>query len=58
LQQNKIISCIADYYAITIGGVKVSKMAEDNFINVSQKDDDSMMKETHNCLCLSKAFNS
>lgn len=33
-------------------------MAETNFIRVSQHDDDSLMKETHNCLCLTKAFNS
>ena len=58
LQQNKILSCLADYYAISAGGSKVSKMADINFINVSEKDDESLMKETHNCLCLTKAFNS
>ena len=57
-QQNKILSCLADYYALAVGGAKLSKMCNENFAMVTKKDDDSMMAETHNCLCLGKAFST
>lgn len=55
LQQNKIISCIAEHFAVQVGGIKTSNMTSLNIEKV-KNDDDSLMKETHNCLCLAKAL--
>ena len=55
LQQNKIISCIAEHFAILLGSNTVSKMTQDNIERIN-KNDDSLMKETHNCLCIAKAL--
>lgn len=58
MQQNKIITCIADYYCMAINGRILSRLADHNFEIVTQKDDDSLMKETHNCMCLGKALST
>jgi acyl-CoA oxidase len=58
LQQNKILSCLADYYAMAINGRILTNLADQNFELVTEKDDDSLMKETHNCLCLGKALST
>ena len=55
LQQNKILSCMAEHFAIQIGSRKTSQMTMQNIEKVNNNDD-SMMKETHNCLCLAKAL--
>jgi acyl-CoA oxidase len=55
-QQNKIISCLADYYVLAVTGVKLTNLCDRNFTLVTEKDDDSLMAETHNCLCAGKAF--
>lgn len=57
-QQNKILSCVADYYVLAVTGNRIGAMCNQNFTMVTQKDDDSMMAETHNCLCLGKAFST
>lgn len=58
LQQNKILSCIADFYCLSINGRILAELADANFKNVSEHDDDSLMAETHNCLCLGKALST
>ncbi len=42
-QQNKILNCVADYYAAAISGKKIAALASRNFTLVSEKDDDSLM---------------
>jgi acyl-CoA oxidase len=58
LQQNKILSCLADYYCIAMNGRILNELADTNFKLVTEKDDDSLMAETHNCLCLGKALST
>lgn len=55
LQQNKLISCLAEHFAILLGSNTVSKMTFENIERIN-RDDDSLMKETHNCLCVAKAL--
>lgn len=43
---------------MAINGRVLTKLADTNFEMVSEKDDDSLMKETHNCLCLGKALST
>ena len=55
LQQEKIIDRVAEYYAITAAGNNIRKVCALNISNV-QKEDFSLMAETHACLCLGKPF--
>lgn len=55
-QQNKVLSCLSDYYVLAVGGTKLSDMCSKNFNMVTKEDNDSMMAETHSCLCLGKAY--
>jgi len=39
-----------------IGGNNIRKITDENFNNVKQKENFTLMNETHACLCLGKAF--
>lgn len=41
-----------------IGAMNIRKITEQNFQNVKQSENFSLMNETHACLCLGKAFYS
>ena len=54
-QQDKIISRIAEYYAIRIAGNKINQIGEDNAIKV-RANDFSLLQETHSNLAFSKSL--
>lgn len=54
-QQNKLIPLLSEYYAITIAGNRISKLTADNFKRMNEKNDDSLMAETHACLSFGKS---
>jgi acyl-CoA oxidase len=55
-QMNKIIPRVAEYFAMMIGGNNIRKITDQNFKNVKEHENFSLMNETHACLCLGKAF--
>lgn len=55
LQQEKIISRIAEFYAINAGGNNIMNLCEKNFKAV-KNNDFKFMPETHACLCVGKTF--
>lgn len=56
LQQEKIIDRVAEYYAITTAGNNIGKLCTLNLQLVKEKEDFSLMAETHACLSLGKPF--
>ena len=56
LQQEKLIPRIAEFYAITIAGNNIRKLCTQNFQNVREKEDFSLMAEAHACLSFSKSY--
>ncbi len=56
LQQEKIIERVAEYYAVTTAGNDIRKLCAKNIELVREKEDFSLMNETHACLCLGKPF--
>lgn len=55
-QKDKIITRIAEYFAVNCGGNAIKKISDHNLYLVNQKNDFSLMNETHVCLCLGKAL--
>ncbi len=53
---NKIIPRVAEYFAMMIGGNNIRRITDQNFKNVKEHENFSLMNETHACLCLGKAF--
>jgi hypothetical protein len=56
-QQEKVLPRIAEYYALTIGGTKISTVSHQNGENVLKKDF-SLLQETHSNLSFSKGLYS
>ena len=54
-QQEKILPRIAEYYAMTIAGMKINSVSQQNGLNVLKKDF-SLLQETHSNLCFSKSL--
>ena len=54
--QEKLLPLIADYYAFSIDGNKISDLTDDNFKRVTKGNDASLMAECHASLCYSKAY--
>lgn len=54
-QQEKVLTRIAEYYAITLGGTKIRQVSEKNRQKVL-KHDFSLLQETHSDLAFSKAL--
>jgi hypothetical protein len=57
-QKDKIISRVAEYYAVICGGNAIKAISDKNLELVVQKNDFSIMNEAHVCLCLGKALYS
>ena len=57
-QQEKLTPRIAEYFAIAIGGNIIRGLCLNNYSLVTEKNDFSLMAETHACLCIGKALYS
>lgn len=55
-QKDKIITRIAEYVGLCIGGTAVKDISDRNLALVKQNNDFSLMGESHACLCLGKAL--
>ena len=55
-KKEKILTRVAEYFAVTIGGNAIKKISDQNLKLVNEKNDFSLMAETHVCLCLGKAL--
>lgn len=55
-QKDKVITRIAEYFAVIAGGNAIKQVSDNNLKLVTEKNDFSLMAESHACLCLGKAF--
>lgn len=55
-QKDKIITRIAEYFAVITGGNAIKDISDRNLVLALQKNDFSLMNETHVCLCIGKAL--
>lgn len=56
LQQEKLITRAAEYYAISRAGERIKQLTDRNIRLVKEKEDFSLMAETHACLSLGKPY--
>jgi hypothetical protein len=55
-QKDKIITRLAEYVALSIGGNAIKAVSDRNLELVVKNNDFSLMAESHACLCLGKAL--
>lgn len=56
LQQEKLLGRVAEFYAITMAGNRIKDICNQNIAQVKEKEDFSLMAETHACLSLGKPY--